>query len=110
MFKVEALFSFACRYGRRGQGGYRGNRRGGRGRPFGRGRDARPDSSRSNGPGEKERAPAHLKGKEIGLFYARKGKERKENEAQQVGVLKINLDQPTKPLSYGVTPRACWRI
>lgn len=67
-------------HGRGGRG--RGRGRGGRGRYFDRNEDEDNDSRRGRGRG---RHPSGLKGKDIGLWYARQSKKKtKHDEIKQV--------------------------
>lgn len=67
-------------HGRGGRG--RGRGRGGRGRYFDRNEDEDIDSRRGRGRG---RHPSGLKGKDIGLWYARQSKKKtKHDEIKQV--------------------------
>ncbi|XP_041662309.1 ATP-dependent DNA/RNA helicase DHX36 isoform X2 [Cheilinus undulatus] len=72
--------------GRRGRRGGRGHRdgsrerweRGGRGGWRNNSSDFNPDRGGGGGGGQKERPPPHLKGREIGLWYARYGAVRRK--------------------------------
>lgn len=68
----------------------------GRGRGRGRGGDGASDcaaSSSAGGPGGRGRHPSHLKGREIGLWYARKqGQKNRDADRQQVrGRVSVSL-------------------
>ncbi|XP_063588265.1 uncharacterized protein LOC134765521 [Penaeus indicus] len=93
-------------YGRReGRGGYRdgggdgggwrgeggGGWGGGRGR--GRGGGGRGRGGGGGGRGRGERPPPHLKGREIGLWYAQRSKDRQEKDVNLLPTLSMDASQ-----------------